>query len=153
MPKLTIDFTKFRRDAYFWVGQHDVPWLAPASSFLIDTEDVELSNEYKNLVERICNLPRTVRNRLETFLYREYQDNIFDTLCGGLDVTPPISRPTEIWSLLTQPGIGIPSIEGSSPELLFAVIFECPWDPEHGLSIRFDENCNPVEIGGSCDFV
>ncbi len=148
MTTFSIDYDAFTFDEYFYIGKHDVPWLDMTANFIIDTEDSPIPDVHRELVAFACRLLSSTRDKLERYIYDEYQSEIYGSISGGDDITPPISKPSDIWTLLSAPGIHTPPDHRIESDCQFTVTFECVWDPEYGLSILFDDKGDPIDIGG-----
>lgn len=149
MPLNSINFDTFTFDKYFWEGNHAIPWLAADVEIMIDGDAGRIPDEQRSILAFIHDLPISTREKLQQYIYDEYQAEIYGAYSGGDDVTPPISTPNEIWALVSEPGVTVFDI--AVPERYFVISFECVWDPEHGLSILFNDQGNPVDIGGQGD--
>lgn len=67
-----VDFSVFEFDKHFWVGRHDVRWLAKGTFFIIDTEEAPIPPEQRVIVEFVCSLPEATRKKLEKCLFQSY---------------------------------------------------------------------------------
>lgn len=149
MPLDSINFDEFTFDKYFWEGKHAIPWLASDVEIVIEGDPSRIPDDQRSILAFVHDLPDSTRKTLQQYIYDEYQSEIYGAYSGGDDVTPPISKPADIWGLVSEPGVAISDI--AEPERHFVVSFECVWDPEHGLSILFNDRGEPVDIGGQGD--
>ena len=149
MPLESFNFNAFTFDKYFWEGKHDIPWLSPDVDIIIDGDPERIPDEQRIILAFVHDRPADTRDKLQRYVYDEYQNEIYGAYSGGDDVTPPISEPHSIWTLVSEPGVAISEI--AEPKRYFVVSFECVWDPEHGLSILFNDQGDPVDIGGQGD--
>jgi hypothetical protein len=152
MSKVEVNYDAFAFNKYFWLGRHDVPWLDNNVGFLVDTEEDAIPRVQRDIIEFVCNSPLETRSTLENCLFAEYQPRIYGSFMGGDEVTPPVKRPVEIWDLIREPGVSIPPEDRIAPDCYFVVSFECVWDPEHGLSILFNDRGEPIDVGGQGDY-
>ena len=136
-----IDFSKFAYE-HFWVGKVDAPWLGGEVSVLIEGDADRIPARQRHVVERVAMLPSEVRASLESFLVDKIPTLPFD---------PPkkLGR-ADVWRLVSQPWFNVPA--EPRRRACFSVSFECRWDPEHGISVLFDDRARPVRIGSQGDF-
>jgi hypothetical protein len=114
----------------------------------VDTTDQPIPKRHRDILKYVIEMPPDARQKLEQRLFDTYQSEIYGSYSGGDAVTPRISESHEIWALISQSGIATPPDYAISPSCHFVVNFECVWDPEHGLSILYDECGEIVSIGG-----
>jgi hypothetical protein len=152
MPSDVVNFDAFKFDRYFWIGKHNVRWLANPTSFLVMSESQAIPDVQRDAIRFVCGLPLETRDKLERRLFEEYQSRIYNSYSGGDAITPPLQKPEDIWKLLEQPGIMIPEVERLSAECQFVATFECPWNPEHGLGILFNHLGSATEVGAPGDY-
>jgi hypothetical protein len=147
MPANTVNFGAFTYDEYFWTGKHKVAWLAPDVHFIIQADPEAIPPHQRTIVEFICSLPAETRDRLEDFLFVRYQAEVFGSI-DPVEYTPPIKKSSEIWNLISAPGVHTPPDHRIEPDCYFEVTFECVWDDEHGIAVLFNNQGEPVELGG-----
>jgi hypothetical protein len=58
---------------------------------------------------------------------------------GPHDPTPRISKPGEIWALLTLTGVDIPKVPGDDDSPRFTLNYAWKWDDEHGNAIFIED--------------
>jgi hypothetical protein len=58
-----------------------------------------------------------------------------------------LSRPSEVWSLIDDPEVYIHWHFRTPSAVEFELSFNCEWDPEHGLGVRY-RDWQPVHFGG-----
>ena len=133
----------------YWEGVCDIPWLDRATECVVEGTSELIGDAERTALEFACRLPPDTRLKLQTFIFNAYQTEIYGSMAGGDRVTPPIATASEIWTLLSEPGIAVS--EEPRPDHYFCVSFECVWDPEHGLSILFDDSGVPIDLGGQGD--
>lgn len=168
-----VNFEQFQFDKYFWLGKHEVPWLAPQVTFIIHAEQSRIPDSQREIIQFVCDLPPGTRAKLEAYLYCKYTTEIYGSIdpvgqtpriqkvaeiwrllfCGlagrGL---PRVKSAVEIWKLLSQPGVSIPPTSRIRPDRYFTVSFECLWDEEHGIHVLFNNSGDPIAMGGSGSF-
>jgi len=119
---------------------------------LLHLKTANVSPLQRKVLGSLVKLPISKRTQLEKFLASHYQAEVFGTLSGGEAVTPKLSNSSEIWRLIRSPVVCVPLSEDIDEDCKFSIGFECNWDPEHGIEIRFDSNDAPVEVGSQGDF-
>ena len=142
------DFASFEKDRYFYTGDAYLPWLESDVEVIVDTTDEPIPPRHIDILKFAFQLPPATRDQLERFLYERYRDEVYGSMVGGDDVTPSIASADEIWNLLSAPGVSTPPDHRIASDCFFAITFECVWDPEHGLSILYDERGRIVSMGG-----
>jgi hypothetical protein len=148
-----FDYSVLKFDRFFWMGKHELPWLAEKGViFIVHAGPAGISDDQRKSLGFAYSLPHRSKTHVEEFLFTYYQSEVFGTLTGGESITPRISRPAEIWSLVRTPGVEVPPDRKLRGSCVFVLSLECCWDPEHGLAIVFDENGAPVDIGGQGEF-
>lgn len=143
-----VDFNAFTPDKYFWYGTHRVPWLALDASFIIHADPKDaIPPTQREIVEFVYKLPAETRDKLEGFLFARYQVEIFGSI-DPEECTPRIQKSSEIWNLVSSPGIHTPPDHRIEPDCYFEVTFECVWDDEHGIAVLFNNRGEPIDLGG-----
>jgi len=136
------------------VGNGRIAWLNDSVEVIVarDSDAANVSPLQRKVLGSLVKLPISKRTQLEKFLASHYQAEVFGTLSGGEAVTPKLSNSSEIWRLIRSPVVCVPLSEDIDDDCKFSIGFECNWDPEHGIEIRFDSNDAPVEVGSQGDF-
>lgn len=147
MSQLSVNFSAFKFDKYFWCGTQKVRWLGSLTDFIIQGPPEEIPANQRQVVEFACSLPDETRSKLEQFLFEKYQADIFGSI-EPEECTPPIEDSDEIWDLISEPAIHTPPDHRIEPDCYFEVTFECAWDDEHGIAVLFNDRGEPVALGG-----
>ena len=146
--KTQLDLTSFEKDRYLYIGNAYLPWLGSDVEVIVDTTEDPIPQLHSDILRFVFALPPKTKSELEQFLFERYQNEIYGSMMGGDDVTPPIGSADGIWDLLSAPGVSTPPDHRIASDCHFAITFECVWDPEHGLSIVYDDRGKIVSIGG-----
>ena len=149
MTRDSFDLSTFTYSGQYWEGICSIPWLGHATECVVEGTSELIGDAERAALEFARNLPPDTRLKLQAFIFNAYQNEIYGSMAGGDRVAPPISTAPEIWKLISKPGIAVSEEPGA--DHYFCVLLECVWDPEHGLSILFDDKGVPIDLGGQGD--
>jgi Domain of unknown function (DUF6985) len=103
----------------------------------------------------ILSYPHDLRATFERTLFDYYQAEIDGSYCEYGPGTQPIpgSGPpkltelSQVWGLIDEPVVRIPHFFRTASAIEFKLCFNCEWDAEHGLGVRY-RDWMPVKFGG-----
>lgn len=119
-------------------------------------EDVDISPRQIEVLRTILKSKDDLRPSFEAALFEYYKAEVEDcystydptTQMEVPDSGPPtLSKSSQIWTLINEPEVWIDWHFETPSALEFKLTFNCVWDEEHGLGIRFYD-WKPVVIGG-----
>jgi len=153
LPFHNDELADFEFDGFSWDGRLSTEWTGAATDISINSDEFtgqdyeKLSNETKEYVGKIAAAAADSFAVLERFLFEHYQANIFLNLYPECEYAPRIDKPPEIWKLVSQPSIHIPSSTGrSNYNVGFYTMFDCIWGPEHGFAVEHDHDFLPQSV-------
>ena len=138
-----------------WEGIAFVPFWGRELQVSIDPDEEGITPRQLSILRAILSYPRDLRPEFEQELFAYYQADVDGTYCSYDEHAQPIpgsgppklSEPSEVWGLIDEPVVCIPSYFRTPSAIEFELSFNCEWDREHGLGVLY-RDWQPVEFGG-----
>lgn len=138
-----------------WSGSAVVPFWGSKLNLNLYSYEGEIEPRQVEIVRAILAYTTDLRPEFERALFAYYQADVDGTYCAyGPDGEkipgsgpPKLTAPSQVWPLIDGPEIYIKSFFRTPAAVEFELSFNCEWDPEHGLGVRY-QDWQPVEFGG-----
>ena len=138
-----------------WEGTAFVPFWGQELDVSVDPDDGAITLRQLAVLRAILAYPRDLRPEFEQALFAYYLADVAGTYCSYDEHAQPIpgsgppklTEPSQVWGLIDQPVVCIPWIFRTPSAIEFELSFNCEWDREHGLGVRY-RNWRPVKFGG-----
>lgn len=140
-----------------WSGRAAVPcWGRKELAINLYPEDADLAPRQLEVLRAVLRHPHDLRPTFERALFAHYKAEVersysaYDPVAHRdvPDSGPPtLSRPSEVWSLIDEPEVYIHRHFRTPLAVEFELSFNCEWDPEHGLGVRY-QDWQPAHFGG-----
>jgi hypothetical protein len=137
----------FRRDAFWCEGWAAIPcWGDLELPVRLDFEDEagDLAPRQVAILRALLGHVGDLRAVFERALFAYYKAEIETTLDSD---TPKPGGPSDMWKLIDDPTIVIDWYFRTPTAVELKMTFNCAWDEEHGLGVRFVD-WTPVAFGG-----
>jgi hypothetical protein len=154
-PKLTFD------GEYLWNGRATLPWLKRGNlTICIHANAAGPTAWQYALLDAALAHDEMLMPQLEECLWSYYQENVygymgvadsFEWFCGESKEAPKLTRPKQIWRVVSLLGLDIGDRPPWRKRVEFALDFSCNWDWEHGLAVLV-RDWKFVDVGGQGDF-
>ena len=132
-----------------WEGRAVAEWLGgeiEVTAESIPGENADVMPEVqRQMIAVACKQPHKAKKILEEFLFAYYKNEVLETLPEDAEYAPDLKESHEIWSLVSEPFLHIPSAEMISDKYQFVLMFEADWDPENGIAVTYGEN-GPIAV-------
>lgn len=133
----------------WWQGNLPIKWLKATATVTIEVESsgapTPPSERQAALLTAIVERDEALHESLEAMLVEYYQDVILngpeisdddeDEDDDDDDTTPQLSRPADIWELLSHPRILIEADDGKSAHVRFQVAWDAEFDEDDGVGV------------------
>jgi hypothetical protein len=134
-----------------WEGRAFVPFWGSELDVSIDPRDDGITPRQLTILRAVLGHLHDLRPEFERALFAYYQADVDDTYCdydehGQLISSPKLTKPSQVWKLVDEPVVCIPSYFRTPSAIEFELSFNCEWDPEHGLGVLY-RDWQPVEFG------
>src|SRR5262245_8637586 len=128
----------------WWEAERHVPCWGDTLPVQIAAPAGGPSPRQVAVVRAALTFPGDLRAAAEPALFEYYKREVEGTtgyVEGGVDVTaqraPQLQNPSEVWGLLHDFRIYIPSLREGRSEIILELHAECSWDEDHGLCVLF----------------
>ena len=146
---MNIDLSKYEPDEY---GTYLIPFhsvlLEAEVELIIPSDNGHVENWQLQIVEKFLQKEEQLIEVLYQALFEYYQEGLPDLRAqlgsSADEIAPIIDHIDQLKSLITPTGICIGELDPS--EEAVGLLFECSWEPEHGLGIIL-KNWIVEEIG------
>jgi hypothetical protein len=127
----------FEREEFWWVGWAAIPgWGRTELPLHLELEDGagDLAPRQVAILRALLKHAEDLRAGFERALFAYYKAEIEATLDAD---TPRPAAPSDMWSLIGDAAIWIGWYFRTPTAIEFKMTFNCAWDEEHGLGVRF----------------
>ncbi len=144
---------ELKYDGTFWACEKHLEWLGEKVPIYIHAEATGPTEQQLRLYGQIVSRRRSMRSKIETAMFKHYQDEIFDAgfgffVDGEFEEVPELTKSTEIWGFLDTPSVEIQEMEDDDETIRFLVVYGVAWDEEHYTAL-FVGNWEVKDIGDS----
>lgn len=137
-----------------WDGTAFVPFWNSDLDISINPIDGAISRRQLKVLRAILDHATDLKQEFERALFDYYQADVDGSYASYDDQgpipgsgPPKLTKPAQVWKLIDDPVVSIPSYFRTKSAIEFELSFNCEWDREHGLGVRC-RNWRPVEFGG-----
>jgi hypothetical protein len=134
----------YHLDGHFWTAVAYIPFWRGELPVWFLTYEKEPTPRQVRIVQAILDYPHDLRGLVERGVFDYYQAEVFGAIDFGdpeveQECAPPLTDPAQIWKLIPGADIWISQFykEGYEDAVEFKMTFECSWDEEHGLGVKF----------------
>jgi uncharacterized protein DUF6985 len=145
----------YHPDGSFWTAVAFVPFWRGELPVWFHTYDKEPTPRQVRIARAVLDYTHDLRGVVERGVFDYYQEHVFGAIDFGdpeveQECAPRLAEPGEIWRLIPGAEIWISQFckQGHEDAVEFTLTFECSWDQEHGLGVKF-RDWRIVRFGGA----
>jgi len=142
-------------DGRFWSAVGFVPFWGGDLPIWFYTYAKEPTPRQIRIARAILDYPHNLRGVVENGVFDYYQTHVFGAIDFGDPVVekecaPCLTEPGQVWRLIPGAEIWISQFckQGFEEAIEFKLTFECSWDEEHCLGVKF-RDWQIVGFGGA----